>query len=181
MILDICQAILEAINEAFQGGFQKYINKVDGGLKLCESKSKEIQEKTVDNILESDVTIPTLNELKEYHMSYTDAGTLAVAINGLKLGKMLADTSPIVKVIKGLKKIRNTLTPVPYRSVPGKKVTLSQQTLQRNNSTNVDDNRSISAKYSDGTYFFASSSNFVLLFISFRRFSLSSTFLELFL
>lgn len=137
---DICQAILEAINEAFQGGFQKYINKVDGGLKLCESKSKEIQEKTVDNILESDVTIPTVNELKEYHMSYTDAGTLAVAINGLKLGKMLADTSPIVKVIKGLKKIRNTLTPVPYRSVPGKKVILSQQTLQRNNSRNVDDN-----------------------------------------
>lgn len=73
-------------------------------------------------------------------MSYTDAGTLAVAINGLKLGKMLADTSPIVKVIKGLKKIRNTLTPVPYSSVPGKKVILSQQTLQRNNSRNVDDN-----------------------------------------
>ena len=80
------------------------------------------------------------SDLKKYHMSYIDAGTLAVAINGLKLKKVLADESPIMKIIKGLKKIRNTLTPVPYRSVPGKKVILSQQTLQTNNSRNADDN-----------------------------------------
>lgn len=136
---DICQAILEAINKAFQGGFQKYINKVDGGLKLCESKSKEIKDKNVDNMTKDDVKIPTVSDLKKYHMSYIDAGTLAVAINGLKLKKVLADESPIMKIIKGLKKIRNTLTPVPYRSVPGKKVILSQQTLQTNNSRNADD------------------------------------------
>ena len=87
-----------------------------------------------------DVKIPTVSDLKKYHMSYIDAGTLAVAINGLKLKKVLADESPIMKIIKGLKKIRNTLTPVPYRSVPGKKVILSQQTLQTNNSRNADDN-----------------------------------------
>lgn len=45
-----------------------------------------------------------------------------------------------MKIIKGLKKLRNTLTPFPYRSVPGKKVILSQQTLRTNNSRDADDN-----------------------------------------
>lgn len=138
---DICQAIIAAINEAFQGGFQEYIDRVDGGLKLCEEKSKEIQEKTVDNITEDDVKSPTVKKLKKYHMSYIDAGTLAAAINGLKLAKVLSDTSSVMKIIKGLKKIRSTLTPFPYKSVPGKKVILSEQTLQTNNSRNADDNK----------------------------------------
>lgn len=37
---------------------------MDGGLKLCESKSKEIKDKNIDNMTEDDVKIPTVSDLK---------------------------------------------------------------------------------------------------------------------
>lgn len=132
--------ILAIINRIFNKGFSYYVQQTNLGIDICQNCKKEVENLSEYSISKSNISYPSVTELKKSYLRYDEAMSFVEAVAGMKLLGKISEDSPLGNLVKNLKKVKETLTPVPYLCVREKNTNLSSETIRLNQSRKNDDN-----------------------------------------